>query len=149
MIFRKYNTHVKIVSDVLKCETILQSDLFQLDEKWYIKILLSNNILNTIADIDNKCLMYAQKQGYIYRSCIYENTLLIKIPYRYKRFEAKCENCSFYELKRNHKVDIEFEAVSISNIKESNYTCCFKLKNLKLCFSRKHSHAPLESEEDA
>ena len=47
---------------------------------------------------------------------------------------------------KNFDVTIQPIAMTLIN---GQYTCCFKLKSLKLNFSMKHPHAPLENEEDA
>ena len=126
---------------------MLKSSIFQLQNKWYLKVDIVN-YKNEIAAIDNECCVYAQSIGLSYRSCLYEDSILIKIPYRYNKFEAKCVNSTFYELKENMFVDIEIIPIGISNIYENQYTCCFKLTSIKLCFSQKHLHAPLDCAKD-
>ena len=126
---------------------MLKSSIFQLQKKWYLKIDVSN-YKNEIAAIDNECYIYAQSIGLSYRSCLYENSILIKIPYRYNKFEARCINSTFYELEENFNVDVEIAPTGISNVHEQQYTCCFKLISLKLCFSQKHLHAPLDCAKD-
>ena len=148
MKFKKYNDYISISSQSINIDTNLTTDIFELNKKWYIKCDISH-VKHQIADLDNKCAIYASKKGLFYRSCIFENSILIKIPFRYKKFEARCENCTFYDLNAGHYVHVSFLPISISEFKPNEYTCCFKLIQIKLHSSLKHSHAPLECEEDA
>lgn len=126
---------------------MLKSSIFQLNNKWYLKIDVTN-YKNDFAALDNECCLYAQSIGLSYRSCLYENAILIKIPYRYNKFEAICVNSTFYELEENLFADIEVVPIGVSNINDDIHTCCFKLISLKLCFLQKHLHAPLDCAKD-
>ena len=134
---------MKVCSSDIHFTSRLMSDLFQLNKKWYVKIDIQTCIEH-ISEIDNKCALYATRINIFYRSCIFDNSILVKIPYRYNRYEAICENATFYELKRVMDVDVDFSAISISEFKSGVYTCCFKLNKIKLNCLKKHFHAPVE-----
>ena len=147
--FKKYQTYTNICNKIhLVFDSTLDSDLFQLHNKWYIKLNI-DNCKADIADIDNQCNMYAQRNNLHYKSCIFENSILVKIPYRYKKFEAICENATFYDLQKGYSTHVDISPISISEYKEGTHTCCFKLTQIRLNLPKKHPHAPLVNEEDA
>ena len=140
--FYKKPYYVQIKSHVFTLPGKLKTGIFQLENKWYIRVEI-NDIL--VENIDNECMTYTHNALHsMYKSCNYENSILIKIPYRYKKFEAKCENCTFYDLCQDQQVIVSFVPVSLNLINEV-YNCTFKLISLKLTSSMKHPHALLES----
>lgn len=142
IVIQSKGNYFQIKSKNIEGECNVHSDVFQLKNKWYIRCILSGPLLTEFQNIDAFCSQHANE----YKSCIHENTVLVKIPYRYKKFEADIENCSFHELKAGHKVTISFIPISISKIGKF-FTCCFKLKRIILHCSEKHPHAHLASEE--
>lgn len=151
LFFKKYTEFTKITNKEPICLTgKLTSDIFQLNNKWYLKVNI-NEEKNIIGDIDNQCNIYmlSNNPTQIYQSCIFEDSILIKIPYRYKKFEATCINSTFYDLKPDQHVQLCIEVNSISEFKSNTFTCCFKLKSLKLLCQKKHPHALLGNEVSA
>lgn len=143
--FYKNAQYISIKSPIFKLTGTLKSGIFELEKKWYIRVSFDDNIIN---QIDSECMNYVQKfLNSMYKSCNFENSVLIKIPYRYKKYEAKCENCTFYDLSPNQTVELSFAAVSLSLLSNA-YCCTFKLHSIKLIVSTKHPHALLESATD-
>ena len=61
------------------------------NKSWYITINIPSDIVNLIKDIDSAaCSHCAEKESHFLYSIV-NNTLKVKVPYRYKKFE-----CEFY-----------------------------------------------------
>jgi hypothetical protein len=136
--------YISIKDKPVSYTCIAHSNAFQINEKWYIRLSI-DPIINTI---DEACKNYAHCRNLVYNSCIFENSVLVKIPYRYKKFEVNTYNCTMYDFLKDQNLTVKIEPVSLSFINDA-YSCTFKLINLKLNLPMKHPHAPLENEECA
>lgn len=125
----------------------LHSQPFTLNGKWYLRILIPQDKIDELKSLDTYCENYIVSRNKYYRRFIFENTILIKIPYRYKKFEVTTNNCTMYDLRNNDSVHVSFDTVAIGIINDNAYVVHFKLNLIKLYCETKHPHAPRLCEE--
>ena len=142
--FNKKSTHIGIKGPTASLKGTIQTTIFQMDSRWYIRVELHDK--NYLHDIDAQCMKYTHSvlQGQ-YESCMFENGVLLKIPYRYNKFEARCMNCTFYDLCPMQIATVSFCPIALTNINNGSFRCTFKLVSIRLDSSEKHPHAPLEN----
>jgi hypothetical protein len=133
--------YIAIKSNPISYECIAHSDAFLIGDKWYIRVSIDSGI----NAVDDACRNYAEGRNLTYKSCIFENSILVKIPFRYKKFEVNTYNCTMYDCFKGQNLNVTIQPMSLSLINNS-YICTFKLTSLKLNCSMKHPHAPLENE---
>lgn len=139
------NSYIKIANTpCIKMTSMCLSNVFCMDSRWYLRIKANNSI----AVIDEQCEHYAQQKNLIYKSCIFENSFVVKVPYRYKKFEVQAYNCTLYDEIKNKNAELDLQPVAISLV-NGKHTLIFKLKTIKLNCQEKHPHALLGYEEDA
>ena len=140
-----YNGYIGFVDPTkLSFTTHTCSNVFCIDKKWYIRLKLTHEI----EAIDNTCQRYAQEKNLEFTSNAYEGSFLVKVPYRYKKFEVMTYNCTLYDNIREKSCEVSIKPVGLSLI-NNKYTCTYKLESFKLNSLEKHPHAPLESGEYA
>jgi hypothetical protein len=98
-----------------------------------------------ISTIDKDCENYAFSRNINYQTSVFEDTILVKIPYRYKKFEVNTYNCTMYDELQNCDIEVVIQPVSLFKIKDK-YTCSYKMISIKAIFSRKHPHDRLLNE---
>ena len=73
------------------------------DKQWIISVKVPDDINDLIMKIDTACRTYSGSKQFI--NSVYENTIDIKIPFRYRKYE-----CTFID-KDNHRITSgDFEA---------------------------------------
>ena len=124
------NNYIKLTDiQPITYTCIVITNPFMIDKHWYMRF----EICDDIKKIDSQCERYLQQRNLKFRSCNIENVVLVKIPYRYKRFEVSCENCTLYSDLQNNHVTITIEPVALYLINES-YVCTFIFLSYKIEF---------------
>lgn len=99
----KYATYIKYNGKKINLEVdncICVKEIFKNEKNTYeIHIKIPDDVNDLIVDIDKSCKDYTNN-NYI-KSILYDKILILKIPYRYRKFE-----CSFYDI-NNHLLTSE------------------------------------------
>lgn len=104
------------------------------DKKWYMRILLD--------DIDSKELLAFEeryKKSHKVKSfqhSVYNNTLVVKIPFRYNKFECVVYDedlhfCSCYDLKDDDMVIVALSHAGFSIQADDNILSSWKTKEIR------------------
>ena len=113
-----------LVLDFVNCKCT--SDINIVTNKHYIRLELSDSLLQFVQELDSFC----KREIFGYRSMIDQGSILVKLPYRYKRYEIDFNNLSGSDvLVKDSVVSGTLEGVGVFQ-HESAYLFSFKLSAL-------------------
>ena len=103
------------------------------NNKWYISIIFDDVTCAKVTEYEHS---FETQENVKLQKTIHDNVIVLKMPYRYNRFECKAydndgDPITCYELKEGSKVTVEIEHACFSN-QDENILSTWKLKKIIL-----------------
>lgn len=133
--FIKEGNYIKILSnenrvlEIKAKDVLLLTDLFSLGDRYYVRVELKYGLKDFIKKLEKDCIEETEE----FEKC--DDYILLKLKYRYKKFETKFANCISSDLKCGKKFNIKFEICGISWIGQlgnRRQVLCYKLNEIEL-----------------
>ena len=110
----RYGFHIQYNNNPLMClceNCECHTTITNVEKVWYIYIKLSGKSYEVIKDIENQAMNIMKKHGYNFYTSLNENILQVKVPYRYKKFEAE-----FFDINKNRIISTDIQEYDKVNI---------------------------------
>jgi len=131
----KYGYNIQYNNKIINClceKCECEIPIKQIEKVWYIYIKLSHKAYEIIKQIEDDAEKNMNTNGYsFFHSLSNTNILQVKIPYRYKKFEAE-----FFDINKNRIIssDIkEFDKINVHLKCKNIYTNDSKQARLAWC----------------
>lgn len=105
------------------------------DKKWYMRILLEDIVSKELLAFEERYKKSHQVKSF--QHSVYDNTLIVKIPFRYNKFECVVYDqdlhfCSCYDLKEDDTVVVSLSHAGFSLQADDNVLSSWKTKEIRI-----------------
>ena len=130
---KMHNGACKVYDDKNSCiafsiyNPTFASDVIIMNNYRYIKLKIDNSSLNHITMIESMCKEHCSA----YTSAIHNDTILVKLPYRYNRYMIDYQNCTSELFGRDKTAaSVTIELCGIVTLSSGMITSSYKLLSL-------------------
>lgn len=120
-----------------KCNACIMSPVYETNKKLYIKLKLSEDDGKKLLQFEKDVYELLKKDSNITEKIqysVYNNTIVIKVPYRYKKFEVNIisndDLKTMYDIKQNDNVTVDI--LPIFSKQDECMLCTWKLETIKI-----------------
>ena len=128
---RKANLIYAFGMNVLNLDGVITKEPYISNSKWYMCIRLDNDSKNKVIDFESK---FEKRENMFLQQTVTDNIIVLKLPYRYKRFECSVfdkdgDPLTCYELKEGQSVTVKSEHACFS-VQTENILSTWKVKEI-------------------
>ena len=104
------------------------SDVLILDNRRYIKMHVTDSLLEFIQDLESKCADH----NTAYASSLHDNTILVKLPFRYNRYMISYTDATSQLLAHGKTAAcVTVELCGLVTLQSGRITCSYKMIALR------------------